>query len=117
MLVLSVQIYISWIIKFSKLQLETVNKNLEAYYDAWYKYVKSWIIIKIHDPSYVYQWRLQVRFVISSTFLSVFHIYACAIYLTRVVGCFQAEIAMRADGNPGMSDEEVKIFICSFSKN
>lgn len=42
------------------LQLEVVNKNLEAYYDAWDKFIKSWIVIKIKDPSYVYQWRLQV---------------------------------------------------------
>lgn len=42
-------------------QLETVNKNLEAYY-AWYKFIKAWIIIKIKDPSSVYQWRLQVGF-------------------------------------------------------
>lgn len=43
-------------------QLETVNKNLEAYYDAWDKFVKAWIVIKIKDPSCVYQWRLQVGF-------------------------------------------------------
>jgi hypothetical protein len=42
------------------LQLETVNKNLEAYYDAWDKFIKAWIVIKIKDPSCVYQWRLQV---------------------------------------------------------
>ena len=42
------------------LQLEVVNKNLEAYYDAWDKFVEAWIIIKIKDPSCVYQWRLQV---------------------------------------------------------
>ena len=42
-------------------QLETVNKNLEAYYDAWGKFIKSWIVIKITDPSCVYQWRLQVN--------------------------------------------------------
>ncbi|CAN4086805.1 unnamed protein product [Withania somnifera] len=65
-------------------QLEMVNKNLEAYYDAWHKYVKSWIVIKIQDPSYVYQWRLQ------------------------------AEIAMRADGKPGMSDEEVLDFVSRY---
>ncbi|MFS7896712.1 putative glycerate 3-kinase [Helianthus anomalus] len=58
-------------------QLEIVNKNLEAYYDAWDKFVKSWIIIKIKDPSCVYEWRLQ------------------------------AEIQMREAGNPGMTDEEV----------
>ncbi|XLR13718.1 hypothetical protein S83_041656, partial [Arachis hypogaea] len=39
--------------------LETVNKNLEGYYDAWDKFIKSWIVIKIKDPSCVYQWRLQ----------------------------------------------------------
>lgn len=65
-------------------QLEIVNKNLEAYYDAWYKFIKSWIIIKINDPIYVYQWRLQ------------------------------AEIAMRNDGNPGMSDEEVMDFVSRY---
>ncbi|XP_030525493.1 D-glycerate 3-kinase, chloroplastic [Rhodamnia argentea] len=65
-------------------QLETVNKNLEAYYDAWDKFVKAWIVIKIQDPSCVYQWRLQ------------------------------AEIAMREAGNPGMSDEEVKDFVSRY---
>jgi len=43
------------------LQLEVVNKNLEAYYDAWDKFTEAWIIIKIEDPSCVYQWRLQVN--------------------------------------------------------
>jgi D-glycerate 3-kinase len=43
-------------------QLETVNKNLEAYYDAWDKFIKAWIVIKIKDPSCVYQWRLQVGY-------------------------------------------------------
>ncbi|XP_073271625.1 D-glycerate 3-kinase, chloroplastic-like [Primulina huaijiensis] len=65
-------------------QLEIVNKNLEAYHDAWDKFIKSWIIIKIHDPVYVYQWRLQ------------------------------AEIAMRNDGKPGMSDEEVMDFVSRY---
>ncbi|KAA8540442.1 hypothetical protein F0562_024639 [Nyssa sinensis] len=65
-------------------QLETVNKNLEAYYDAWDKFIKAWIVIKIKDPSCVYQWRLQ------------------------------AEIAMRADGKPGMSDEEVMDFVSRY---
>lgn len=44
------------------------------------------------------------------------HIYSCAICLNSLVGCFQAEIAMRADGKPGMSDEEVEIYVYSFSK-
>ncbi|CDO98083.1 unnamed protein product [Coffea canephora] len=65
-------------------QLETVNKNLEAYYDVWDRFVNSWIIIKIQDPNYVFRWRLQ------------------------------AEIAMRADGNPGMSDEEVMDFVSRY---
>lgn len=65
-------------------QLEIINKNLESYYDAWEKFVKSWIVIKIGDPSYVYQWRLQ------------------------------AEIAMRNDGKPTMSDEEVKDFVSRY---
>ncbi|PSR96101.1 D-glycerate 3-kinase [Actinidia chinensis var. chinensis] len=65
-------------------QLETVNKTLEAYYEAWDKFIKAWIVIKIKDPSCVYQWRLQ------------------------------AEIAMRADGKPGMSDEEVMDFVSRY---
>lgn len=65
-------------------QLETVNKNLEAYYDAWDKFIKAWIVIKIKDPTCVYQWRLQ------------------------------AEIAMREAGKPGMSDEEVKDFVSRY---
>nr|GEU34169.1 D-glycerate 3-kinase, chloroplastic [Tanacetum cinerariifolium] len=65
-------------------QLEIVNKNLETYYDAWDKFVKSWIIIKIKDPSCVYDWRLQ------------------------------AEIAMREAGNSGMTDEEVRDFVSRY---
>ncbi|KAJ6932703.1 hypothetical protein NC651_008206 [Populus alba x Populus x berolinensis] len=65
-------------------QLEIINKNLEAYYDAWYKFIKAWVVIKIQDPSCVYHWRLQ------------------------------AEIAMREDGNPGMTDEEVKDFVSRY---
>ncbi|KAL9271209.1 D-glycerate 3-kinase, chloroplastic-like protein [Drosera capensis] len=65
-------------------QLEIINKNLEAYCDSWDKFVNSWIVIKIKDPSCVYQWRLQ------------------------------AEVAMRADGNPGMTDEEVLDFVSRY---
>ncbi|XP_045804048.1 D-glycerate 3-kinase, chloroplastic [Trifolium pratense] len=65
-------------------QLEIINKNLEAYYEAWDKYIKSWIVIKIQDPSCVFQWRLQ------------------------------AEIAMREAGNPGMSDDEVRDFVSRY---
>ncbi|KAF5204333.1 D-glycerate 3-kinase protein [Thalictrum thalictroides] len=65
-------------------QLELVNKNLEAYYEAWDKFITSWIVIKIKDPSCVYEWRLQ------------------------------AEIAMRAEGKPGMSDDEIKDFVSRY---
>lgn len=65
-------------------QLELVNKNLEAYYDAWDKFIETWIIIKIKDPNCVYAWRSQ------------------------------AEMAMRADGKPGMSDEEVADFVSRY---
>ncbi|KAH7858840.1 hypothetical protein Vadar_028614 [Vaccinium darrowii] len=87
---LTVILFEGWMLGFKPLpvevvtavdpQLEIVNKNLEAYYEAWDKFIQSWIVIKIKDPSCVYQWRLQ------------------------------AEIAMRADGKPGMSDEEVTDF-------
>uniref|UniRef100_A0A1J3HEE3 D-glycerate 3-kinase, chloroplastic n=1 Tax=Noccaea caerulescens TaxID=107243 RepID=A0A1J3HEE3_NOCCA len=65
-------------------QLEIVNKNLEAYYEAWDKYIGAWVVIKIKDPSYVYRWRLQ------------------------------AEIAMRQAGKAGMSDEEVNDFVSRY---
>uniref|UniRef100_A0A804ICS3 D-glycerate 3-kinase, chloroplastic n=1 Tax=Musa acuminata subsp. malaccensis TaxID=214687 RepID=A0A804ICS3_MUSAM len=65
-------------------QLELVNENLKAYYNAWDKFIEAWIIIKIRDPNCVYQWRLQ------------------------------AEVAMREDGKPGMSDEEVLDFVSRY---
>ncbi|CAG7903208.1 unnamed protein product [Brassica rapa] len=65
-------------------QLEIVNKNLEAYYEAWDKYIDAWVVIKIKDPSYVYRWRLQ------------------------------AEIAMRQAGKAGMSDDEVNDFVSRY---
>lgn len=79
-----------------------MNQNLEAYYDAWDKFIKAWIVIKIKDPNCVYQWRLQVShwFAISE--------YSCpSQYHFIIVSDLQAEIAMKADGKPGMSDEEV----------
>ncbi|KAG6792303.1 hypothetical protein POTOM_001447 [Populus tomentosa] len=91
---LTVVLFEGWMLGFKPLpvevvqavdpQLEIVNKNLEAYYDAWDKFVKAWVVIKIQDPSCVYQWRLQ------------------------------AEIAMREAGNPGMTDEEVKDFVSHY---
>ncbi|GAA0145009.1 nucleotide kinase [Lithospermum erythrorhizon] len=74
----------SEVVKAVDPQLEIINKNLESYYDAWDKFVNSWIVIKIKDPSYVYHWRLQ------------------------------AEIAMRNDGKPGMSDEEIRDFVSRY---
>ncbi|XP_031505494.1 D-glycerate 3-kinase, chloroplastic isoform X2 [Nymphaea colorata] len=65
-------------------KLDVVNSNLEAYYDAWDKFVDSWIVIKIKNPECVYQWRLE------------------------------AEVAMRAAGKPGMSDQEVLDFVSRY---
>lgn len=69
-LVIQVVLYEGWMLGFKPRpvesvkavdpQLETVNKNLEAYYDAWDKFINAWIVIKIKDPKCVYQWRLQV---------------------------------------------------------
>jgi pantothenate kinase-related protein Tda10 len=41
-------------------QLAAVNKKLEAYHDAWHSMIDSWVIIQVGDPSWVYEWRLQV---------------------------------------------------------
>ncbi|XP_048603436.1 D-glycerate 3-kinase, chloroplastic isoform X2 [Brassica napus] len=91
---LKVVLFEGWMLGFKPLpaeavkavdpQLETVNKNLEAYYEAWDKYINAWVVIKIKDPSYVYRWRLQ------------------------------AEIAMRQAGKPGMSDDEVNDFVSRY---
>ena len=97
-------------------QLETVNRNLEAYYDAWDKFIKAWIVIKIKDPSCVYQWRLQVGFCGFHPSCNKF--LSSIVYLLFVVSrneCLfalnlQAEIAMREAGNPGMSDDEVVLY-------
>lgn len=77
--VIQVVLFEGWMLGFKPLplevvkavdpQLETVNKNLEAYYDAWYKFINAWIVIKIKDPNYVYQWRLQVG--LHNNFLSI----------------------------------------------
>ncbi|CAK9174655.1 unnamed protein product [Ilex paraguariensis] len=91
---LTVVLFEGWMLGFKPLPvdvvnaidplLETVNKNLEAYYEAWDKFINAWIVIKIKDPNCVYKWRLQ------------------------------AEIAMRADGKPGMSDDEVMDFVSRY---
>ncbi|KAE9588038.1 putative glycerate 3-kinase [Lupinus albus] len=91
---LTVVLFEGWMLGFKPLsveavkavdpQLETVNNNLGAYYDAWDKYIKSWIVIKIKNPNCVYKWRLQ------------------------------AEIAMREAGKPGMTDDEVRDFVSRY---
>nr|DAD26651.1 TPA_asm: hypothetical protein HUJ06_028119 [Nelumbo nucifera] len=60
-------------------QLVVVNKNLEAYYDAWDKFVASWMVIKVKDPNCVYEWRLQVIDFISR-FLSAYKAYLPTLY-------------------------------------
>ncbi|GLJ30809.1 hypothetical protein SUGI_0611350 [Cryptomeria japonica] len=65
-------------------QLESVNRNLESYYDAWEKFIGSWIVIEVDEPHWVYKWRLQ------------------------------AEIAMREEGKPGMSDEQIADFVSRY---
>ncbi|EPS74469.1 hypothetical protein M569_00280, partial [Genlisea aurea] len=65
-------------------QLEIINKNLEAYSEAWDRFIESWVVIKIRDPSYVYEWRLQ------------------------------AEVAMRAAGKTSMTDAEVLDFVSRY---
>ena len=74
----------SEVVKAVDPQLEVVNRNLESYYDAWEKFIGSWIIIKVDDTNWVYEWRLQ------------------------------AEIAMREEGKPGMSDEQVTDFVSRY---
>eukprot|EP00262_Sarcandra_glabra_P011914 TRINITY_DN294_c0_g1_i3.p1 TRINITY_DN294_c0_g1~~TRINITY_DN294_c0_g1_i3.p1 ORF type:complete len:424 (+),score=53.33 TRINITY_DN294_c0_g1_i3:128-1399(+) len=91
---LTVVLFEGWMLGFTPLpneivkavdpQLEVVNEFLEAYYDAWDKFIKPWMVIKIKDPNCVFQWRLQ------------------------------AEVAMRADGKPGMSNEEVMDFVSRY---
>ncbi|XP_024545180.1 D-glycerate 3-kinase, chloroplastic [Selaginella moellendorffii] len=65
-------------------QLEVVDKNLVAYQKGWFSLVDSWIIVKVDDPGWVYEWRLE------------------------------AEIAMKAKGKPGMSDEQVADFVARY---
>ncbi|KAF9606442.1 hypothetical protein IFM89_025151 [Coptis chinensis] len=95
--------------------LEVVNSNLEAYYDAWDKFINAWIAIKIMEPRCVYQWRLQVWLNPSKTYLNL-----CALehYFQhcehKFVVTLSAEIAMREEGKPGMSDEEVRDFVSRY---
>ncbi|XP_058004028.1 D-glycerate 3-kinase, chloroplastic-like [Hevea brasiliensis] len=67
------------------LTLETVNKNLEAYYDAWDKFINAWIVIKIQDSSCVYQWHLQVKDFVSR-YLPAHRAYLPTLYAERPSG-------------------------------
>ncbi|CAA6666318.1 unnamed protein product [Spirodela intermedia] len=83
---LDVILFEGWMLGFKPLPNEVVRAvdPQVTYFDSWDKFVDSWIIIKIRDPNCVYQWRLE------------------------------AEVAMRADGKPGMSDEEVMDFVSRY---
>ncbi|XP_068647359.1 D-glycerate 3-kinase, chloroplastic-like [Aristolochia californica] len=91
---LNVILFEGWMLGFKPLpnevvktvdpQLEVVNKNLEAYFEAWDKFVEAWLVVKIKDTSCVYEWRLQ------------------------------GELAMIADGKAGMSKEEVRDFVSRY---
>lgn len=61
--------------------LVPVNDALTAYEGAWDRFVNAWLVIRVSDPTYVYDWRLQ------------------------------AEIRMRASGKAGMTDEQIKDFV------
>lgn len=64
--------------------LKTVNAFLKGYKKAWDSYVDSWFVIKVADPQFSFNWRLQ------------------------------AEKRMRASGKPAMTDEEVATFVDRF---
>ena len=85
-----------------------VNKNLEAYYNAWDRFIESWIVIKIREPNCVFQWRLQFITRLSKQVRCRIHDNYGLQFLKFLLVFLQAEIAMRADGKPGMSDEEVR---------
>ncbi|KAF9587780.1 hypothetical protein IFM89_005655 [Coptis chinensis] len=65
--------------------VEVVNRNLEAYYDAWDKFINAWIVIKNKEPSCVYQWGLQVRDFVSRYF-PAYKAYLPALYSEGLLG-------------------------------
>ncbi|KAJ7564277.1 hypothetical protein O6H91_02G010900 [Diphasiastrum complanatum] len=84
---LEVLLFEGWMLGFEPREdpkLVAVNKNLKAYSDAWFSLVDSWIIIEVEDPNWVFTWRLQ------------------------------AEVRMRAEGRPGMTDAEVADFVSRY---
>ena len=64
--------------------LTPVNAFLKEYQRAWDSFVDTWLVVRVSDPQYAYQWRLQ------------------------------AERAMRAAGKPAMTDEQVAQFVDRF---
>lgn len=42
-------------------QLEEVNERLVDY-SVWHQQIDCWVMIEVPDPTWVYKWRLQVRF-------------------------------------------------------
>ena len=64
--------------------LPAVDARLGEYCEIWERFVGSWVVVKVGDPAWVQEWRLQ------------------------------AEHQMRAAGKPGMSDEEVADFVARY---
>jgi hypothetical protein len=110
------------------LQLVLVNKYLEGYYDAWYRFINSWIVIKVGDPNWVFDWRLEVRSsrnIVQSSFnafvwesgivrkdlrpsllyIAVQLVWYCSWHESGWP--WQAEVRMRKKGKGGMTDEQV----------
>eukprot|EP00955_Chlamydomonas_euryale_P070709 360838-Chlamydomonas_euryale.AAC.2 len=61
-----------------------VNELLAEYAGMWDALVDAWLVVRIGDPQWVFQWRLQ------------------------------AEERMRATGRPGMSDDQIADFVSRF---
>lgn len=64
--------------------LVPVNAFLRSYEAAWDSHVDAWLVVRVKQPEYAYRWRLQ------------------------------AEQAMRAEGKPAMTDEQVAQFVDRF---
>lgn len=61
-----------------------VNTFLKGYKDGWDAHVDCWLVVKVKEPEYAFEWRLQ------------------------------AEQAMRAAGKPAMSDDQVADFVSRY---
>lgn len=64
--------------------LVEVDRRLRAYEEAWDSHVDAWLVIRVGDPQWVYNWRLQ------------------------------AEEKMIAAGKPGMSTAQIQDFVARF---